>query len=86
MKQPNSQYRYIRHGYCRRAYKVLWGSQSTSDLRIFGVRKPISDVKTPKTSTSASAVTCTLTLQETQSIHDFMNLPKMEFIAYIYIL
>ena len=27
-----------------------------SDLRIFGQRKPISDVKTPKTSTSASAV------------------------------
>ena len=28
----------------------------------------------------------TLTLQETQSIHDSMNLPKIEFIAYIYIL
>ena len=56
IKWPNSQYRYIRHGYCRWAYKILWGSQSTSDLRIFGVRKPISDVKTPKTSTSASAV------------------------------
>ena len=28
----------------------------------------------------------TLTLQETQSIHDSMNLPKNEFIAYIYIL
>ena len=27
-----------------------------------------------------------LTLQETQSIHDSMNLPKIEFIAYIYIL
>ena len=26
------------------------------------------------------------TLQETQSIHDSMNLPKIEFIAYIYIL
>ena len=55
IKWPNSQYQYIRHGYCRRAYKILWGSQSTSDLRIFGVQKPISDVKTPKTSTSASA-------------------------------
>ena len=29
---------------------------------------------------------CTLTLQETWSIHDSMNLPKIEFIAYIYIL
>ena len=28
----------------------------------------------------------TLTLQETQSIHDSMNIPKIEFIAYIYIL
>ena len=28
----------------------------------------------------------TLTFQETQSIHDSMNLPKIEFIAYIYIL
>ena len=28
----------------------------------------------------------TLILQETQSIHDSMNLPKIEFIAYIYIL
>ena len=28
----------------------------------------------------------TLTLQETRSIHDFMNLPKIEFIARIYIL
>ena len=28
-----------------------------SDLRIFGVQKSISDVKTPKTSTSASAAT-----------------------------
>ena len=27
-----------------------------------------------------------LTLQETQSIHDSMNLPNFEFIAYIYIL
>ena len=27
-----------------------------------------------------------LTLQETRSIHDFMNIPKIEFIAYIYIL
>ena len=27
-----------------------------------------------------------LTLQETQSIHDSMNGPKIEFIAYIYIL
>ena len=27
-----------------------------------------------------------LTLQETWSIHDFMNLPKIEFITYIYIL
>ena len=29
---------------------------------------------------------CTLTLQETQSIYDSMNIPKIEFIAYIYIL
>ena len=28
----------------------------------------------------------TLTLQETLSIHDSMNRPKIEFIAYIYIL
>ena len=28
----------------------------------------------------------TLTLQETWSIHDSMNIPKIEFIAYIYIL
>ena len=28
----------------------------------------------------------TLTLQDTRSIHDSMNLPKMEFISYIYIL
>ena len=28
----------------------------------------------------------TLTLQDNQSIHDSMNLPKIEFIAYIYIL
>ena len=27
-----------------------------------------------------------LTLQETQSIHDSMNIPKIEFIAYINIL
>ena len=27
-----------------------------------------------------------LTLQETRSIHDSMNFPKIEFIAYIYIL
>ena len=27
-----------------------------------------------------------LSLQETQSIHDSMNIPKIEFIAYIYIL
>ena len=27
-----------------------------------------------------------LTLQETQNIHDSMNIPKIEFIAYIYIL
>ena len=28
----------------------------------------------------------TLTLQETQSIHDSMNITKIEFIAYIYML
>ena len=28
----------------------------------------------------------TLTLQETRSIHDFLNLPNIEFITYIYIL
>ena len=28
----------------------------------------------------------TLILQETRSIHDSMNIPKLEFIAYIYIL
>ena len=28
----------------------------------------------------------TLTLQKTRSIHDSMNIPKTEFIAYIYIL
>ena len=28
----------------------------------------------------------TLTLQDTRSIHDSINLPKIEFIAYIYIL
>ena len=28
----------------------------------------------------------TLTLQETQSINNSMNIPKIEFIAYIYIL
>ena len=27
-----------------------------------------------------------LTLQETRSIHDSMNIPKIEFIAHIYIL
>ena len=27
-----------------------------------------------------------LALQETRSIHDSMNIPKIEFIAYIYIL
>ena len=27
-----------------------------------------------------------LTLQETRSIHDSMNIPKIEFISYIYIL
>ena len=27
----------------------------------------------------------TLTLQETRSIHDSMNIPKIEFITYIYI-
>ena len=27
-----------------------------------------------------------LTLQETRSIHDSMKIPKIEFIAYIYIL
>ena len=29
---------------------------------------------------------CMLTLQETRSIHDSMNLPKIEFTAYIYVL
>ena len=29
---------------------------------------------------------CTLTLHETWSIHDSMNIPKIEFITYIYIL
>ena len=28
----------------------------------------------------------TFTLQETRSIHDSMNIPKIEFIAYIYVL
>ena len=28
----------------------------------------------------------TLTLQETRSIHDSMNIPKIEFIVYVYIL
>ena len=28
----------------------------------------------------------TLSLQETWSIHDSINLPKIEFVAYIYIL
>ena len=28
----------------------------------------------------------TLTLHETRSIHDSMNIPKIEFITYIYIL
>ena len=28
----------------------------------------------------------TLTLQETRSIHDSMNIPKIDFIAYIYYL
>ena len=28
----------------------------------------------------------TLTLQETRSVHDSMNIPKIEFITYIYIL
>ena len=28
----------------------------------------------------------TLALQETRSIHDIINIPKIEFIAYIYIL
>ena len=28
----------------------------------------------------------TLVLQETRSIHDSINIPKIEFIAYIYIL
>ena len=28
----------------------------------------------------------TLTLQETRSIHDSMNFPKIDFITYIYIL
>ena len=31
-------------------------------------------------------VYCMLTLQENRSIHDSMNIPKIEFIAYIYIL
>ena len=29
---------------------------------------------------------CKVSKQETQSIHDSMNRPKIEFIAYIYIL
>ena len=33
-----------------------------------------------------SIIGFTLTLQETLSIHDSMNIPKIEFIAYIYIL
>ena len=36
--------------------------------------------------TSGLLQSSTLTLQETGSIHDSMNLPKIEFIAYIYIL
>ena len=32
------------------------------------------------------SVNFTLTLQETRSIHDSMNRPTIEFIAYIYIL
>ena len=31
-------------------------------------------------------VSCKVALQETRSIRDFMNIPKIEFIAYIYIL
>ena len=34
---------------------------------------------------SCSCSGFTLTLQETRSIHDSMNIPKIEFIAYIYI-
>ena len=31
-------------------------------------------------------LSCKVTLQETRSIRDSMNIPKIEFIAYIYIL
>ena len=31
-------------------------------------------------------VSCKVTSQKTRSIHDSMNLPKIEFISYIYIL
>ena len=33
-----------------------------------------------------SMIRASLTLHETRSIHDSMNLPKIEFITYIYIL
>ena len=36
--------------------------------------------------TSGLLQSLTLTLQETLSIHDSMNIPKSDFIAYIYIL
>ena len=35
---------------------------------------------------NTSGLLQSLTLQETRSIHDSNNLPKIEFIAYIYIL
>ena len=52
----NSQYWCVRHSFCRQAYETLWGRQSTSGFRIFGVWEPIPGLKTPKTSTSASTV------------------------------
>ena len=38
-----------------------------------------------RVSCKVSEAQITLTLQEIRSIHDSMNIPKIDFIAYIYI-
>ena len=49
----------IRHAFCIWAYTDYFGSPRTPLMSVFGVRKELSDVNTPKTSISASAASNT---------------------------
>ena len=68
-----------KHVYCHGPHECSY----TADLFIFGMFM-ISWILRVSCKVS-EAKGFTFTLQETQSIHDSMNIPKMEFIAYIYL-